>query len=83
MGAAGRRAALNVLSFSYCFPTPARPSWGVFVAQRLAAMARHCALEVVAPVPTFPLLTRQGPPGAPTVDGLRVAWALRAEQDSN
>ena len=51
---------VKVLSFSYCFPRPAQPTWGVFVAQRLSGMARReeVELEVVAPVPSFPLVTR-------------------------
>jgi len=48
---------VRVLSLSYCFPTPSRPAWGVFVQQRLEAQARCMELEVAAPVPTFPLLT--------------------------
>ncbi len=49
---------MNVLSFSYCFPSNLRPTWGIFVLQRLAALARHVDLEVASPVPFFPLLTR-------------------------
>ncbi len=51
---------LNVLSFSYCFPHAAAPAWGVFVEQRLAALARRpgVELQVVSPVPSFPLVTR-------------------------
>lgn len=55
---------MNLLSFSYCFPHAAAPTWGVFVQQRLAAMARRADLQVVSPVPTFPLLARlRGTPG--------------------
>jgi glycosyltransferase involved in cell wall biosynthesis len=62
---------MNVLSFSYCFPNVHRPRWGVFVAQRLAALARRpeVSLQVVAPVPVFPLVTRlraQMPPKTDT-----------------
>lgn len=49
---------MKVLSFSYCFPTVDNPSWGIFVYQRLAALAQHTELKVCAPVPWFPLLTR-------------------------
>lgn len=55
---------MKVLSFSYCFPSQARPSWGVFVLQRLAALARQPEVElrVVAPVPVFPVWSRwRGP----------------------
>ncbi len=49
---------MKVLSLSYCFPGPGRPSWGVFVLQRLAALGRLTDLEVASPVPTFPLYSR-------------------------
>ncbi len=51
---------MKVLSFSYCFPNAHRPRWGVFVAQRLAALARRreVSVDVCAPVPYFPLVTR-------------------------
>jgi len=66
---------VRVLSFSYCFPEPAHPSWGVFVLQRLAALAKLADLEVVAPVPAFPLWHRlRGllPPKNDQLAGLRV-----------
>jgi glycosyltransferase involved in cell wall biosynthesis len=61
---------VRILSFSYCFPNVHRPQWGVFVAQRLAALARQddVSLEVVAPVPTFPLLSRLRSPLPPEAD---------------
>lgn len=49
---------MNVLSFSYCFPNASRPTWGVFVRQRLAALAARVPLRVIAPVSVFPLVTR-------------------------
>ncbi len=55
---------MNILSFSYCFPNRKNPDWGVFVLQRLEALARLVSLQVCAPVPWFPLLTaRRGNPG--------------------
>jgi teichuronic acid biosynthesis glycosyltransferase TuaC len=45
---------VRILSFSYCYPSAARPTWGVFVAQRLHAMARRAEVEVVSPAPVFP-----------------------------
>lgn len=48
---------MKVLSFSYCFPNHARPTWGVFVQQRLAALAKQTDLQVAAPVPSFPILS--------------------------
>jgi glycosyltransferase involved in cell wall biosynthesis len=44
---------MKVLSFSYCFPSSADPTWGVFVLQRLDALARLVDLEVASPVPVF------------------------------
>lgn len=49
---------MKILSFSYCFPSQARPSWGLFVYQRLAALNNIADLQAVAPVPAFPLLSR-------------------------
>ncbi len=55
---------MKILSFSYCFPHPGAPAWGVFVYQRLAAMARRVPLDAVSPVPSFPVLSRlKGPRG--------------------
>jgi glycosyltransferase involved in cell wall biosynthesis len=48
---------LRILSFSCCFPNRAVPNWGIFVYQRLAAMAQCADLKVVSPVPTFPVVT--------------------------
>lgn len=49
---------MKVLSFSYCFPNPDNPTWGIFVYQRLAALAQHTELKVCSPVPWFPLLSK-------------------------
>ncbi len=51
---------MRVLSFSYCFPNHQNPTWGVHVFQRVSAVARRSGIELqaVAPVPTFPLITR-------------------------
>ena len=66
---------MKVISFSYCFPSTARPAWGVFVLQRLAALARLADLEVVSPFPAFPFythLTGGHPPIADQFGGLAV-----------
>lgn len=70
---------MRILSFSYCFPNRRRPDWGVFVLQRLRAIARRpgTALEVVAPVPEFPLLkwkTSSSPPIDDCLHGLTVHY---------
>ena len=55
---------MRILSFSYCYPNHANPNWGVFVHQRLAAIAKSEELKVCAPVPWFPAVTRRrGDPG--------------------
>ncbi len=55
---------MKILSFSYCFPNHSNPNWGVFVYQRLAALAKREEIQVCAPVPWFPALAwRRGNPG--------------------
>ncbi len=61
---------MRVLSFSYCFPNPSKPNWGVFVYQRLAALATLADVQVIAPVPVFPLWTRLHGPLPPLHDNL-------------
>ena len=46
---------MKILSFSYCFPNKNNPTWGMFVYQRLAALAKYADLKVCSPVPWFPL----------------------------
>nr|WP_320114299.1 glycosyltransferase [uncultured Desulfuromonas sp.] len=48
---------MKVLSFSYCFPNKDNPTWGIFVYQRLAALAQLAELKVCSPVPWFPMVT--------------------------
>ncbi len=48
---------MKILSFSYCFPNQNNPSWGVFVYQRLAALAQLEEVNVCAPTPWFPVVT--------------------------
>lgn len=50
---------MKVLSFSYCFPNKAKPNWGVFVYQRLAALGKHQQIRVCAPIPWFPIWTNR------------------------
>jgi len=55
---------MRVLSFSYCFPNRVNPNWGVFVYQRLAALAKLEELQMCSPVPWFPVLSAiRGNPG--------------------
>jgi len=51
---------MSILSTTLCFPNPARPSLGIFVQRRLAAIHEHVDVRVVAPVPTFPVLRPRG-----------------------
>lgn len=46
---------MRVLVLSRVYPNAARPTYGVFVRERVRHVAEHCALEVVAPIPRFPL----------------------------
>ncbi|MBS0366433.1 MAG: glycosyltransferase [Proteobacteria bacterium] len=48
--------SLRVTSVCRVLPTPADPAAGTFVADRLAAMARRCALRALQPVPYCPPL---------------------------
>ena len=52
---------LKILSFSYCFPNRNRPEWGIFVLQRLTALARQPGVElrVASPVPVVPLVSHR------------------------
>jgi len=45
---------MRALVLSSTFPNANQPTLGVFVRERMAALARHCELRVVAPVPWFP-----------------------------
>lgn len=51
---------LRVLTFTTLYPNPAQPSHGVFVENRIRHLAASGAarIEVVAPVPVFPLARR-------------------------
>jgi glycosyltransferase involved in cell wall biosynthesis len=46
---------VKVLMLSSVFPNTVEPSFGIFVLERMRRVAAHCSLEVVAPVPWFPL----------------------------
>jgi teichuronic acid biosynthesis glycosyltransferase TuaC len=46
---------MKVLVLASVFPNPRQPALGVFVRERARRMAGHCAMQVVAPVPWFPL----------------------------
>ena len=55
--------AVKVLTFSYCFPRKDNPNWCIQALRRRVALARVVDLEVVSPVPTFPVYTglKSGP----------------------
>ena len=46
---------MKVLVLSSVFPNPSQPGLGIFVRERIRHVARHCEVEVVAPIPWFPL----------------------------
>ena len=48
--AEGARERLRILSFTTLFPNPEEPTRGIFVRNRMAAVAAHADLLVVAPV---------------------------------
>ncbi|MGH7303983.1 MAG: glycosyltransferase, partial [Candidatus Rokuibacteriota bacterium] len=46
--------SIRALVLSSVFPNQARPTYGVFVRERVRRIARHCDIVVVAPIPWFP-----------------------------
>jgi glycosyltransferase involved in cell wall biosynthesis len=51
----GRRdEVVRVLVLSTVFPNGCRPTFGVFVRERIRHLATRCDLQVVAPIPWFP-----------------------------
>jgi len=61
---------VRVLLLSSVFPNASQPTLGVFVRERARRMALQCAIEVVAPVPWFPVnrLFRGAAAGAPLAE---------------
>ena len=51
---------MKVLSFSSCFPSSAAPTDGIFVFERLSAVAASASVEVVHPAPACPLIGAVG-----------------------
>ena len=47
---------LNILALSFLFPNAARPSYGVFVLNRLKALEENVHFKVIAPVQWYPLI---------------------------
>jgi teichuronic acid biosynthesis glycosyltransferase TuaC len=45
----------RVLVLSSVFPNPRQPAFGVFVRERVRRVARRCEMQVVAPLPWFPM----------------------------
>jgi glycosyltransferase involved in cell wall biosynthesis len=45
---------MRVLTLSTVFPNARQPAFGVFVAERMRRVARHCDVSVVAPIPWVP-----------------------------
>lgn len=66
----------RVLVLSSVFPNPRQPAFGVFIRERVRRVSRRCEMEVVAPLPWFPMnrLIRgdrwSGIPSMETVAGL-------------
>jgi len=66
----------RVLVLSSVFPNPRQPAFGVFIRERVRRVARRCEVQVVAPLPWFPMnrLIRgdrwSGIPAVETIAGL-------------
>lgn len=52
---------LNVLVVSYLFPNEAQPDYGIFVLNRVRAVAELCNVKVIAPIQWYPLIRRLRP----------------------
>jgi teichuronic acid biosynthesis glycosyltransferase TuaC len=62
---------MRILTLSTVFPNLRQPAFGIFVAERMRRVARHCDVSVVAPVPWFPGNGRIRPhwAGVPATEG--------------
>ena len=49
---------MKILALSYLFPNSLNPEYGIFVYNRLKAVALHCDLRVIVPLQWFPFLSR-------------------------
>jgi teichuronic acid biosynthesis glycosyltransferase TuaC len=49
---------IKVLALSYLFPNSKNPGYGVFVFNRLKAVAKQCDVKVIAPLQWFPLFNK-------------------------
>jgi glycosyltransferase involved in cell wall biosynthesis len=49
---------MKIVSISSMFPNPAQPISGIFVQNRLSALAKLADLRVISPIPYFPLIER-------------------------
>lgn len=45
---------MKILAISYLFPNAVFPTYGIFVLNRLKAVARHAEVKVINPIPWFP-----------------------------
>src|SRR5258706_2487360 len=45
---------MRILGLSSVFPNSLEPEFGIFVRERMARVAKHCEIGVVAPVAWFP-----------------------------
>ncbi len=49
---------IKVLALSYLFPNKENPGYGIFVFNRLKAVAKQCDVKVIAPLQWFPFLSK-------------------------
>ncbi len=50
--------AMKIISISSMFPNPMQPISGIFVQNRLSALARLTELRVISPIPYFPFIAK-------------------------
>ncbi len=72
---------MKVLSVTTLFPSQAQPVHAVFVYNRIAHVAQHCELRVIAPIPYFPFerfipkfASRKFTPREDTFKGIKVYY---------
>ncbi len=49
---------MKILVISHLFPNQVNPTLGLFVQQQIKALAKHCDLRVIAPLPWVPAILR-------------------------
>lgn len=63
---------VKILFLSHMFPNQVEPLNSVFVAEKAKALSGYCNIQIIAPVPYFPLLRRKAPRYKENFEGLDV-----------